>query len=160
MTPKARTYLVCIVHDFIVLAEKCRLFQFRTFFLFRSPHFARNELGILSVAIFCRYAHFTPGGAGPPIFIATNKNAFSTNAQSRFASVALDGALRPLRLARHTWKCPCFSVVPKQRTCRGWAQKALQGSETKTKELLEKRKRKVFPHTRDHWFACRANYDF
>ena len=31
------------------------------------------------------------------------------NAQSRFASVVVDGVLRPPRLARHTWQCPCIS---------------------------------------------------
>ena len=39
-------------------------------------------------------------------------SAFSTNAQSRFASVVVDGVLGPLRLARHTLRCPCISVVP------------------------------------------------
>ena len=37
---------------------------------------------------------------------------FSTNAQSRFASVVDDGVLGPLRLLCHTWRCPCISVVP------------------------------------------------
>ena len=49
-----------------------------------------------------------------------------------------------------------FSVGLKQRTCRGWgplkgvrsAQKTLQGSETETTELLEERKRIVFPWQR------------
>ena len=40
------------------------------------------------------------------------KNAFSTIAQSRFASAVFDGVLGPLRLARHTGRCPCFSLVP------------------------------------------------
>ena len=43
------------------------------------------------------------GGPGPfPIFRTTNESVFSTNAQSRFASVVLDGVLGPPRLARHT----------------------------------------------------------
>ena len=43
------------------------------------------------------------GGAwAPPIFRTTKTSAFSTNAQSRFAYVGLDGVLRPPRLARHT----------------------------------------------------------
>ena len=33
---------------------------------------------------------------------SVSKSAFSTNAQSRFASVVVDGVLGPLRLARHT----------------------------------------------------------
>ena len=40
------------------------------------------------------------------------KSAFSTNAQSRFASVVVDGVLGPPRLAQYTWRCPCISVVP------------------------------------------------
>ena len=32
----------------------------------------------------------------------SERSAFSTNAQSRFASVVVDGVLGPLRLARHT----------------------------------------------------------
>ena len=46
------------------------------------------------------------------LFKDRRKNAFSTNAQSRFASVAVDGDLGPSRLAHHTWRCPCTSVVP------------------------------------------------
>ena len=34
------------------------------------------------------------------------------NAQSRFASDDLDGVLGPPRLAQHSWRCPCISVVP------------------------------------------------
>ena len=41
------------------------------------------------------------------------KGAFSTNAQSRFASVVFDGVLGPPCLARHTLGCPCFFAVPK-----------------------------------------------
>ena len=52
--------------------------------------------------------------------------------------------LGPPRLACHTWWCPCFSVVLEsaQAANRGpskgavSAQKALQGSETETRELL------------------------
>ena len=40
------------------------------------------------------------------------KVAFSTNAQSRFDSAVNDSILRPPRLVRHTWRCPCISVVP------------------------------------------------
>ena len=52
------------------------------------------------------------------------KSAYSTNAQSRFASVVVDGILGPSRLERHTWRCPCISVVPEAT------------SETETRELL------------------------
>ena len=67
------------------------------------------------------------------------KSAFSTNAQSRFASV-VDSVLGPPRLAWHTSDC----VVPQamheasQGPLKGTrsAQKALQGSETETREVL------------------------
>ena len=36
---------------------------------------------------------------------------FSTNAQSRFASVVVDSVLGHLRLAQHTGLCPCVSVA-------------------------------------------------
>ena len=42
------------------------------------------------------------GGEWLPIFRATNKSAFITNAQSRFAPVVHVNILGPLRLARHT----------------------------------------------------------
>ena len=43
------------------------------------------------------------GGARAfPIFEASKTSAFSTNAQSRFASVVFDGVLGRLRLAQHT----------------------------------------------------------
>ena len=42
------------------------------------------------------------GPRPPQIFGTTKTSAFSTNAQSRIASVVLDGVLGPLRLARHT----------------------------------------------------------
>ena len=55
-----------------------------------------------------------------------------------------DGVLGPPRLARHTWRCLCISVVPEatheasQGPLKGAmsAQKAFQGSETETRELL------------------------
>ena len=40
------------------------------------------------------------------------------------------------------------------------AQKALQGSETKTRELPEERKKKVFPQQWGHWFAIQTNQWF
>ena len=72
------------------------------------------------------------------------KCAFSTNAQPRFASVVVDSVLGPPRLARHTYRCPCISVVPEatheasRRPEKGavTAQKVLRGSETETRELL------------------------
>ena len=69
-------------------------------------------------AIFTREAD--RGARALSIFRATNKSAFSTSAQSRFASIVLDGVLGPLHLASNTWRWPCISVAPKQRTRRGW----------------------------------------
>ena len=59
-------------------------------------------------------------------------------------SVVVDGVLGPPRLARHTSRCPCISVVPEaaHEASRGplkgaaSAQKVLQVSETETRELL------------------------
>ena len=45
-------------------------------------------------------------------------------------SAAFDGVLEPLRLAGHTWRCPCISVVPEA------THEASRGSETETRELL------------------------
>ena len=70
-----------------------------------------------------KYQRMTSGGArgaqALPFFRATNKSAFSTNTQPRFATVLLDSVLGPPRLAHHTWSCPCISEVPKQLTRRG-----------------------------------------
>ena len=79
-----------------------------------------------------------------PIFGTTKGSAFPTNAQSRFASVVLYGVLGPPRLAHHASWCPCISVVPEatHEASRGplkgavSAQKAVEGSETETRELL------------------------
>ena len=43
--------------------------------------------------------------------IAVNKCVFYKRT-SRFASGVVDGVLGPPHLARHTWRCPCISVVP------------------------------------------------
>ena len=62
-------------------------------------------------------------------------------AKSKFALVIIDGVLGPLCLGRHKWHCPCISGW-KQHTMRGLlkgamsAQKAFQGSEMETRELL------------------------
>ena len=79
------------------------------------------------------------GDQGLPIFGTTKTSVFSTNAQSRFASVVADGVLGPLRLARHV-----VAVAPEAtyKASRGpekgavSAQKALRGCETETRELL------------------------
>ena len=84
---------------------------------------------------------------------------------TRFASVVVDGVLGPLRLARHTWRCPCISVVPEatHEASRGpekgavSAQKALRGSETETRELLGGTEENRVSPMRGHWFALQAN---
>ena len=71
-------------------------------------------------------------------------SAYLTNAQSRFAIVILDNVLRPPCLTQHNRRCPCFSLVPEamqEATLSApegavSAEKALQESETKTRELL------------------------
>ena len=101
----------------------------------------------------------------PPVFGTKKKSAFSTNAQSRFASVVLDGVLRPPRLSWHTLRCPCFSVVPEatNEASRGplkgavSAQKALQGSETEPRELLGGTEENSVSPMRGHRFALQAN---
>ena len=44
----------------------------------------------------------TRGYEALPDFGTTKRRAFFTNAQSRFATVVLEGVLGPLRLQRHT----------------------------------------------------------
>ena len=98
------------------------------------------------------------------MFGTIKTGAVSTNAQSRFASVVVEGVLGPPRLVRHTWRCPCFSVVlgathkASQGPLKGAvsSQKALQWSKT---ELLGGTEEK-FPPTRGHWFASRQINDF
>ena len=57
------------------------------------------------------------GVKGGPIFRTTNVRTFSTNEQSRFASVVCGSDLGPPRLTWHTWRrYPCiFSVVPEAK---------------------------------------------
>ena len=89
---------------------------------------------------------------------------FSTTAQSRFASVVVEGVLGPPRLARHTRRCPCISVVPEatNEASQGplksavLAQKALQGSERETWELLGGTEEKSVSSARGHCFALPA----
>ena len=76
--------------------------------------------------------------------IGVKKCVFNKRTMSRFASAVVDGVLGPPRIARHTWRCPCISVVPEatHEASRGpkkgavSAQKALRGSKTETRELL------------------------
>ena len=48
------------------------------------------------------YSGGARGAWAHPVSGTTKTNAFSTNAQSRFASVILDSVLGPPRLMRHT----------------------------------------------------------
>ena len=88
---------------------------------------------------------------------------FSTNTQSRLASVVVDGVLGPPRLGRHTWRGPCMSVVSEatHEVSRGpekgavSSQKALRGSKTETRELLEGTEENC-----GHWFALQENQWF
>ena len=79
-----------------------------------------------------------------------------------------DCVLGLLCLARHTWQCPCISVVPEatHEASRGplrgavSAPKALQGSETETRELLGGTEENSVSPMRGHWFALQANQWF
>ena len=51
---------------------------------------------------YSTYRGSVKGGQGLPTFGKTKRSTFSTNAQSRFVSVVLDGVLGPPFLARHT----------------------------------------------------------
>ena len=95
------------------------------------------------------------GGLDPQHLEQQKTSVFSTGEQSRFAPIGLDSVLGLPRLAQHTYRCPCISVVPdaKQRASRGplmgaaSAQKALQGSKTETRELLGgTEEKKCFPN--------------
>ena len=73
-------------------------------------------------------------------------------------SVVVDGVLGAPRLAWHTWQCPSISVGPEaaHKACRGplqgalSAQKALQGSEMETRELLGGTEKKSVSPTWGH----------
>ena len=101
------------------------------------------------------------GLTNPILFSLTFKNqgpvhesAFSTNAQSRFASAVSNRVLE----AWHTQRCPCFIIVPEatHKVSRGplkvpvSAQKALQRPETETRELLEGTEENSVSPTRGH----------
>ena len=59
------------------------------------------------------------------------KGAFSTDAQSRFASAVVDSVLGPPHLAGPTGRCPCISVVPGSNA-RG-ESRALEGCRVSSK---------------------------
>ena len=119
--------------------------------------FGLSKIETCSTFVLCKLNILDTRGAvkvGPSNFGITKRGTFSTNALSRFASVVLDGAPGPPRLMRHILRYPCISVVPEathkasQGPLKGAvsAEKALQGSETETGELLGGRKEIiVFP---------------
>ena len=88
--------------------------------------------------------------------------------KSRFASIVLDLVLWPLGLAQPPRWCSCFPVVLEathevsQGPLKGTvsAQKALQGSEKETRELLGGTEETCVSSTREHWFALQANQWF
>ena len=67
--------------------------------------------------------------------ISVNKCVFNKRTIARFASAVFDGLLESLRLARHTWWCPCISVVQEATHESSWgplkaavsAEKPFQG---------------------------------
>ena len=50
----------------------------------------------------CESGGVVPNAQAPKMFGTTRANAFTTNTQSKFASIVLDGVLGPLRLAWYT----------------------------------------------------------
>ena len=74
--------------------------------------------------------------------------------KGRHAFADFNSFLGPLHLARHTWWCPCFSVVPVAKhkveaQGRSVNPKALHGSATETRDLLGGTTReKYFPDER------------
>ena len=108
--------------------------------------------------------YFTTGGEkgdpGPSNSFRIEKSSFLTNAHSRFASVVLDIILRPLCLSRY--KLTMFLVLCNSRNksqvpLKGTvsAQKAIQGSETEIRELLEGTEQKSYSLTRGYQFTSR-----
>ena len=98
----------------------------------------------------------TKKGLGPPIFGTTKTSGFSTkvcvSCSCRCAVAAC--------LALHAWWCPWFSVVPEaMHNSRGPlksavpAQKARQGSEMETRELLGGTEENSVSPTRGYFFA-------
>ena len=111
----------------------------------RPSIFKRKSTGVWSL-LSLSFPGRGQGGPGPSQFFRTTKrSAFSTNAQSRLASVVVDGVLGPPCLARHTWRCPCISVVPEAR------------HEMETRELLGETAENSVSPKRCHWFALQAN---
>ena len=88
------------------------------------------------------------GGLTFPILGAT-KSAVSTNSQSRFASPAHGGVLGPPTLTVSLYLCSFETMYASRlRALEGRVvsvQKALQGSEIETRELLEQQKRILIP---------------
>ena len=92
-----------------------------------------------------------------------------THNQAVCVSCSWRRVLGPLRLAWKTWRFPCFSVVTEatQGASRGplkgavSAQKALQGSETETRELLGwlEDKSTYYPNE-GYWFALHRQFFF
>ena len=107
------------------------------------------------VVWFKSHSLFIPGGArgaGPSYFQRHKQKCVFNKCSLCQMFLTVSYVVGPPCLAHNAWRCPCISVVPKQRTHQGWgplkgivsAQKALQESEKDTRELLEERKRIVF----------------
>ena len=81
-----------------------------------------------------------------------SKSTFSTNAQSRFASVVFDGVLRPWRLARRS--CGC-NARGKSRALGGLCVSS-NCPRRKRGSCWKERKRIVFPRQSGHWLALQT----
>ena len=81
------------------------------------------SLQLKSKGFYNQFYNVQQGGQGGlwlPIVGTTEWSVFSTNAQSRFASVVVAGVPRPPHLARHTWWRPCFYAVPEATHEASW----------------------------------------
>ena len=144
-TPSSLSSVICWTTDFStrvtrwgrhsLLASSMRSTQFSGD---TPPLIPSEEAQVRSLTQFYSVG-FSQSRIGVEKFVIIN--AHNQGLRQVFLTVAWEG---PLCLARHTWRCPCFSVVPEatHEASRGplkgavSAQKALQGSETETRELL------------------------
>ena len=103
---------------------------------------AKNYWMGLSIMTLC-FRALLWGAKALLIFGTTKWSAFLTNTILRFALVVHGGVLGPLRLVRHTWQCPRFSVF-------------VEVAETETRMLLGGIAEKSFSPVRGHSLCFEA----
>ena len=106
-----------------------------------------------------RYLRGGRGVQAVPIFGTTKvRSAFSTNAQISFASVVLESVLGTFPFSA-THLTVYLILYSSGCNARG-NFRALEGSETERRDLLEGMEQKSVSPTRGHWFAVQANQCF